>query len=535
TIHRFTRRPDEPSECIAFVKGSPDILWQRSSTLLLRGASVEIDEHSKGKFWKAFEELGELAEIVVGLCDYRLPEEEYKENDDFASASIRLPESGLRFLGLMSLLDPPKHDSMETIVKLRHAGIKIILASGAHTTATVGIAKMSGLIGEEPELKSAEEIKNMDGRRISPKECKSVVVARDALQSLKAEELGRLLDSHSELVFTSVTPHQKLLLVDALQRRGESVVLVGQGASETAAIKKADIGVALAQSGSGVVVESADMVLLDNNLSSLLKGIESGRLTYINIKKSLLLALSAHVPEMFPFFINIVAELPMPLMSKAFLCLNIGIDIFPVICIGFEKEEDDVMLREPKRRKDDRLFSFRMMFVSYMQYGIWQTMVAYLNNFLIIAEDGFTPDMVFGIKKAWDSKAINDLPDHYNQEWTYYHRKNLEDLGQTAFFNTVVVMQLFNAVMCKTLKNSIFQQGMGNWYLNCSLVFSLLIVVVGVYTPYFNRFFRMVPMPLKLWLVPVPFALWLFAIEEVRKWYMRRLGPGAWLEQISVT
>ncbi|CAL1279870.1 unnamed protein product [Larinioides sclopetarius] len=293
--------------------------------------------------------------------------------------------------------------------------------------------------------------------------------------------------------------------------------------------------VALAQSGSGVVVESADMVLLDNNLSSLLKGIESGRLTYINIKKSLLLALSAHVPEMFPFFINIVAELPMPLMSKAFLCLNIGIDIFPVICIGFEKEEDDVMLREPKRRKDDRLFSFRMMFVSYMQYGIWQTMVAYLNNFLIIAEDGFTPDMVFGIKKAWDSKAINDLPDHYNQEWTYYHRKNLEDLGQTAFFNTVVVMQLFNAVMCKTLKNSIFQQGMGNWYLNCSLVFSLLIVVVGVYTPYFNRFFRMVPMPLKLWLVPVPFALWLFAIEEVRKWYMRRLGPGAWLEQISVT
>ncbi|CAL1279871.1 unnamed protein product [Larinioides sclopetarius] len=208
---------------------------------------------------------------------------------------------------------------------------------------------------------------------------------------------------------------------------------------------------------------------------------------------------------------------------------------FPVICIGFEKEEDDVMLREPKRRKDDRLFSFRMMFVSYMQYGIWQTMVAYLNNFLIIAEDGFTPDMVFGIKKAWDSKAINDLPDHYNQEWTYYHRKNLEDLGQTAFFNTVVVMQLFNAVMCKTLKNSIFQQGMGNWYLNCSLVFSLLIVVVGVYTPYFNRFFRMVPMPLKLWLVPVPFALWLFAIEEVRKWYMRRLGPGAWLEQISVT
>ncbi|GBM11727.1 Sodium/potassium-transporting ATPase subunit alpha [Araneus ventricosus] len=211
------------------------------------------------------------------------------------------------------------------------------------------------------------------------------------------------------------------------------------------------------------------------------------------------------------------------------------VTVFPAICIGFEKEEDNIMLREPKRRKDDRLFSLRMMFVSYLQYGIWQTMVAYLNNFLIIAEDGFPPSMVFGIKRAWDSKAINDLPDQYNQEWTYYHRKRLEDLGQTAFFNTVVIMQLFNAVMCKTLKNSIFQQGMGNWYLNCSLVFSLLIAVTVVYTPYFNRFFRMVPLPVKLWFVPVPFALWLFAIEEVRKWYMRRLGPGSWLEQISVT
>ncbi|GBM11724.1 Sodium/potassium-transporting ATPase subunit alpha-2 [Araneus ventricosus] len=327
TMHRFTTRPDEPSECIAFIKGSPEILWQRSSTLLLHGASVEVDENAKEKFWKAFEELGELAETVVGLCDYILPKEEYEENECFASTSIRLPEKGLRFLGLMSLLDPPKQDSIETIVKLRQAGIKVILASGAHDAAATGIAKKSGFISDDPELKSAEEIKNMARRPINPEECKSVVVTREVLQSLEAEELGKLLDSHSELVFTRVTPHQKFLLVDVLQRRGESVVLVGQGTSEAAAIKKADIGIAMAQCGSGVVIESAHMVLLDNNLSSVLKGIESGRLTYINIKKSLLLALSAHVPEMFPFFINIVAELPMPLMAKAFLCLNIGIDI----------------------------------------------------------------------------------------------------------------------------------------------------------------------------------------------------------------
>ncbi|KAF8774486.1 Sodium/potassium-transporting ATPase subunit like protein [Argiope bruennichi] len=534
TIHRFTCN-DAPSEYVAFIKGSPEILWQRSSSLLLRGGFVEIDENLKEKFWRAFKEFGRLAEIVVGLCDYVLPKEEYGENESFASTSISLPDSGLRFLGMISLLDPPEQDSIETIVKLRQAGIKVLLASGAHDAAAIGIAKKYGFIADDPALKTVEEINSMTRRSINPEECKSVIITREILHSLEAEDLDKLLGSDSELVFTRVTSHQKFMIVDALQRRGETVALVGEGISEAASIKKADIGIALANFGRDTVVESADMVLLDNNLSGILKGIELGRLSYTNIKKSLLLAMSAHVPEMLPFFLNIVAELPMPLMAKAFLCLNIGIDIFPAICIGFEKEEDNIMLREPRRRKDDRLFSFRILFVSYMQYGIWQTMAGYMNNFLIIAEDGFTPDMVFGIKTVWDSKAINDLKDHYNQEWTYYHRKKLEYLGQTAFFSTVVVMQLFNAVMCKTLKNSIFQQGMRNWYLNCSLIFSLLIAVSAVYTPYFDHFFRMVAMPIKLWFVPVPFALWLFAVEEVRKWYMRRLGPGSWLEQISVT
>ena len=135
-----------------------------------------------------------------------------------------------------------------------------------------------------------------------------------------------------------------------------------------------------------------------------------------------------------------------------------------------------------------------------------------------------------GLRKDWDSKAINDLEDSYGQEWTYHGRKILEYTCHTAFFVSIVVVQWADLLICKTRKNSLFQQGLRNYMLNFGLFFETALAAFLSYTPGMDKFLRMYPLKFNWWIPAIPFSALIFAYDEIRKYLLRR-NPGGWIEQ----
>merc|ERR1712106_15122 len=149
---------------------------------------------------------------------------------------------------------------------------------------------------------------------------------------------------------------------------------------------------------------------------------------------------------------------------------------------------------------------------------------------VILAENGFWPSRLLGIRKAWDSAAVNDLVDSYGQEWTYHDRKILEYTCHTAFFVSIVVVQWADLIICKTRKNSVFTQGMKNWFMNFGILFETILAVVLSYTPGMDKGLKMYPLKINWWFPAIPFSLLIFVYDEIRKYLLRR-NPGGWVEK----
>jgi sodium/potassium-transporting ATPase subunit alpha len=137
---------------------------------------------------------------------------------------------------------------------------------------------------------------------------------------------------------------------------------------------------------------------------------------------------------------------------------------------------------------------FRLISMAYGQIGMIQAAAGFFVYFVIMAENGFRPTHLFGIRKQWDSKAVNDLTDSYGQEWTYRDRKTLEYTCHTAFFVSIVVVQWADLIICKTRRNSIVHQGMRNWALNFGLIFETALAAFLSYTPGMDKGLRMFPL-----------------------------------------
>ncbi|CAF0933815.1 unnamed protein product [Brachionus calyciflorus] len=149
---------------------------------------------------------------------------------------------------------------------------------------------------------------------------------------------------------------------------------------------------------------------------------------------------------------------------------------------------------------------------------------------VIMAENGFWPSRLIGIRKSWDTKSVNDLQDSYGQEWTYEQRKMLEYTCHTAFFISIVIVQWTDLIICKTRRNSLIQQGMTNHMLNFGLLFETAVACFLSYTPGFDRGLNMYPVKFTWWLAALPFSLLILIYDEIRKYLIRKY-PGSWVEQ----
>ncbi|XP_076304499.1 sodium/potassium-transporting ATPase subunit alpha-B-like isoform X2 [Tachypleus tridentatus] len=523
---------EEPSDCnyILCMKGAPERILGRCSTIYINGKEKPLDEEMKEAFNNAYLELGGLGERVIGFCDLKLPANKYPPGYPFDPDEENFPLTGLRFLGLISMIDPPRAAVPDAVAKCRSAGIKVIMVTGDHPITAKAIAKAVGIISEGNE--TVDDIAarlNIPIEEVNPRDAKAAVVHGSELRDINNEQLDDILKHHTEIVFARTSPQQKLIIVEGCQRLGAIVAVTGDGVNDSPALKKADIGVAMGISGSDVSKQAADMILLDDNFASIVTGIEEGRLIFDNLKKSIAYTLTSNIPEITPFLLFILVDVPLPLGTVTILCIDLGTDLVPAISLAYEKPESDIMKRKPRDPLHDKLVNERLISIAYGQIGMIQAAAGFFVYFIIMAENGFWPSRLIGIRKKWDSKAVNDLTDSYNQEWTYHDRKILEYTCHTAFFASIVIVQWADLIICKTRRNSILHQGMKNHVLNFGLVFETALAAFLSYCPGMDKGIRMYPLKINWWLPAIPFSLLIFIYDEIRRVILRR-SPGGWME-----
>uniref|UniRef100_A0A671DP13 Sodium/potassium-transporting ATPase subunit alpha n=1 Tax=Rhinolophus ferrumequinum TaxID=59479 RepID=A0A671DP13_RHIFE len=525
---------DDPSDkrFLLVMKGAPEKVLEKCSTIMLNGREQPLDESIAKAFHTAYMELGGLGERVLGFCHLYLPADEFPETYSFDVDAMNFPTSNLCFVGLLSMIDPPRSTVPDAVTKCRSAGIKVIMVTGDHPITAKAIAKSVGIISANSE--TVEDIAkrlNIAVEQVNKRDAKAAVVTGMELKDMSAEQLDEVLTSYQEIVFARTSPQQKLIIVEGCQRQDAVVAVTGDGVNDSPALKKADIGIAMGIAGSDAAKNAADMVLLDDNFASIVTGVEEGRLIFDNLKKTIAYTLTKNIAELCPFLIYIIVGVPLPIGTITILFIDLGTDIVPSIALAYEKAESDIMNRKPRHKKQDRLVNKPLALYSYLHIGLMQSLGAFLVYFTVYAQEGFRPSTLMNLRVEWEQDSVNDLEDSYGQEWTRYQRKYLEWTGYTAFFVGIMVQQIADLIIRKTRRNSIFQQGLFRnkviWVGIASQIIIALILSCGLGSITALNFTMLRP---QYWFVAVPHAILIWVYDEMRKLFIR-LYPGSWWDK----
>ncbi|OAD62820.1 Sodium/potassium-transporting ATPase subunit alpha, partial [Eufriesea mexicana] len=505
---------------VLFMKGAPERVLERCTSVAFDNETRKLDDETKNAYTESCYVLANNGERVLGFADLTLPISSFPPGYAFKEDPPNFPLRNLRLIGLMSMMDPPRPTVPDAVYKCRCAGIKVIMVTGDHPDTARAIAKYVGIITDD--LRTHNE--NNNGKK------RSIVVTGMELKELEPEQLDRIIRQYPEIVFARTSPVQKLRIVESCQRLHLITAVTGDGVNDSPALKKADIGIAMGIAGSDVSKEVADMILLNDDFSSIVTGIEEGRRVFDNLKSSIAYTLASNVPEITPFLAFIVLGIPLPVGVICILCIDLGTDMWPAVSLAYEKSESDIMLRKPRIPLKDHLVSHRLIFMAYGQIGIIEACAGFFTYFVVMAEHGFLPSRLLDLRPAWDSIVVNDLQDSFGQEWTYEQRKILEYTCHTAFFVSIVIVQVADVMICKTRRNSLFHQGMNNWVLNFGIVFEIIVACVVCYAPYMDEILRTYPLILEWWLPGVPYAVIILTYDELRKLWIRR-NPGGWWDR----
>jgi sodium/potassium-transporting ATPase subunit alpha len=528
SIHVVTADSGAKSHLLV-MKGAPERIFDLCKTILMQGQTVPLTEQLRDDFQKAYDDLGSLGERVLGFADLPLPTDKFPLGFPFSSENPNFPLSALRFVGLMSMIDPPRPNVPDAVMKCRTAGIKVIMVTGDHPITAKAIAKCVGIIS--PGSETVEDIalrRKIPVHEVDPSEARACVVNGGELRNLSSDDLDEILGRYGEIVFARTSPQQKLIIVEGCQRLGQIVAVTGDGVNDSPALKKADIGIAMGITGSDVSKQAADMILLDDNFASIVTGIEEGRLIFDNLKKTITYTVTHLWPEMAAFIIYLLASVPLGLGTITLLFIDLGTDVVPAVTLAYERAESDIMLRMPRHPQKDKLVNDVLIGAAGGQMGILESVACYFTFFVMLGQFGFLPLRVIGIRADWENSAINNLKDSYGQEWTYAQRKALEYTIYAGYFMSIVVVQVANLILCKTRRNSVFQQGMVNYPLIMALVLELGLTLILTYVPGLQDNIHFDPLHWSWWICPMPFALLALAYSEIRK-LICRFRPHGWV------
>jgi Ca2+-transporting ATPase len=288
------------------VKGAPESVLQSCSAVLTDTRTIPLTKREQEKFLEKSEKMGENGLRVLALAQKEI------------SSLEEDPYTALVFLGLVGLLDPPRKEVRPSIAACQKAGVRVVMVTGDHAATARNVAQSLGLANADTVLEGQE------------------------METATQEELL------SRSIFARVTPAQKLTLIDTYQKAGIIVAMTGDGVNDAPALKKADIGVAMGKRGTQVAREAADMILEDDNFTTIVNAIEQGRIIFENIRKFVFYLLSCNISEILVVFLASFLGIPLPLLPLQILFLNVVTDIFPAFALGGGKGSSGIMNRPPR-------------------------------------------------------------------------------------------------------------------------------------------------------------------------------------------
>ena len=260
------------------------------------------------------------------------------------------------------------------------------------------IKKANQIGGASPSAEAIQQLVGAMPAWRDPTLAPAIVVAGHQISADTTEEKWRFILAHDEIVFARTSPIQKLLIVSKFQKLEKEIVAVtGDGVNDAPALKKADIGVAMGIVGTKVAREAADMILLDDNFASIVRGVEEGRLIFDNLKKSIAYTLSSNIPEIAPFLCFITVRTPLPLSTVLILCIDLGTDMVPAISMAWERAEADIMRRPPRDSGVDRLVTRKLVVFAYLQIGVIQASAGFFTWMVVMNDYGYAPGVLPGL------------------------------------------------------------------------------------------------------------------------------------------
>jgi sodium/potassium-transporting ATPase subunit alpha len=469
---------------VLFIKGAPDILVRRCSSILLPSGEVTpLTEELTRQLTTLQETWSSRGQRVLLLARRVISNSETQPKDwsseDATHTVIRDYTNNLTIVGMIGIVDPPRKDIPEVVRICRGGGIRFFMVTGDFAKTAEAIARQCGIItvGQVHEVTdldpNAAPVENeiLERRDLKPENpnLKAIVLRGDELTTLNPAQWDQLCQ-YDEIVFARTTPEQKLRIVREFQARGNTVGMTGDGVNDAPSLKAANIGIAMG-SGSDVAIEAADMVLLES-FSAIVVAIEYGRLVFDNLKKTIIYLLPAGSwSELWPVLLNVFFGLPQVLSSFLMIIICTLTDCVAASTLVFEKPEADLLTRPPRDQKNDRLANVRLIFQAYGFIGMIECVSSMAMAFWSIQRAGIPFSVI------WFS--FGNFPPEYDPAMI----QEAFNRASSIYFVNLVIMQFFNLMGTRTRRLSIlkappaFNKRTANYYLFPAM---LLALAVGI-------------------------------------------------------
>jgi len=429
------------------VKGAPESVLESCKNILTNDGQKPFSDERKDE-WQ--QKIKELAESGLRLLAVANKISDSKDEEAFENLS---------FLGLVGFLDPAREDVPNAIKLCKKAGINVVMITGDHPETAKNIAFEVGIVDDQKTANVivGKELKDID--------------------NLTEKDKERLLDTH---IFARVNPEQKLQLVNIQQQKGSVVAMTGDGVNDAPALKKADIGIAMGQRGTQVAREASDMVLKDDNFSSIVSAIHSGRVIFDNIRNFVFYLLSCNISEVIIISVASVLGLPLPLLPLHILYLNMITDVFPALALGVGEGDSNIMDRSPRNKKE-----------GILKRSHWRDM------------------LIYGGIMASEVMAIFLLG-------LYYFHFNYEKVVTMSFL-TLAFTQLVHVFNVRNKESSLIYNNVStNKYVWLAIALCVGLLLITIFIVPLANLLKLVELDFFSWILVAAFSMIVFVIGQIR-------------------
>jgi len=446
-----------PTQSVSFTKGAVDGLLNISTQVWHDGQVKPIDPNWRERILSANNELAQQGLRVLGLA--------YRHLDPQTPISEATVENGLIFVGMVGIIDPPRAEVKEAVRVCKGAGIRPVMITGDHPLTAFAIARELGIAKDGDRVLTGQDLAKMSEAELED------IVEKVAL-------------------YARVSPEHKLNIVHALQKRGHIVAMTGDGVNDAPALKRSNIGVAMGITGTAVSKEASDMVILDDNFTTIVAAVEEGRTIYDNVRRFIKYLLASNTGELIVLLTTqLIVGMSLPLTTLQILWMNLITDGVPALALGVEKSEPGGMKRPPYA-PNESLFGRGLgrhigivgiiLGVTGVALGYW----AFSSNLL----------------------AVNGAP-----AWN------------TMVFMFLTLAQMGHALGLRSHTESLFKVGLrGNPLLIGAVIVTVLLQLLAVYTPFFNNIFNTAPLTGEQLLICFVLSTVVFIGVEAEKLLIRR-------------